>query len=103
MKNTFMPLIVVMSLAGCASTKNTGMIKESVLSEVKECQFIATVAGTSGWGALAASKGIQNAREEAKQNAFESGATHIVWQSINGGYSPSVSANAYNCKNKNNQ
>ncbi|MGY8835097.1 MAG: hypothetical protein ACKVH6_00090 [Enterobacterales bacterium] len=87
-------------VTGCASQKATGIIKESVLSEVAECQFVASVAGTSGWGGLAASSGIENAKEQAKQQAIDSGASHIVWHSINGGYSPSVSANAYKCEAK---
>lgn len=101
MKSKLLPTIAIILLAGCSSVKSIATIKETVLSEVAECQFVASVSGTSGWGGLAASKGIENAKEEAKQAAFNKGASHVVWQAISGGYSPSVSANAYNCKNKN--
>lgn len=89
--------ITCFCIAGCASPRATGIIKEATLPEVETCQFAAHVTGSSGWGGVAASTGIGNAKEEAKQQAIDSGATHIVWQAVNGGFSPSVSANAYKC------
>jgi len=97
-----LPVLIILVITGCASSKAIGTIKETSERNVGNCDYITNVSGTSGWGGLAASSGIENAKEQAKQQAIDSGATHIVWQSINGGYSPSVSANAYNCKNKNN-
>ncbi|ASM53652.1 hypothetical protein PNIG_a1502 [Pseudoalteromonas nigrifaciens] len=92
--------IISAAIAGCASQQAIGEIKETVLSEVTGCQFITNVTGTSGWGGLAATTGINNAKEQAKQQAIDLGGTHLVWHSINGGYAPSVSADAYKCKNK---
>ena len=98
MKKATITAILCFCLTGCASKGiGVGMIKESVLSEVEKCQFVKNVSGTRGRGGLAASVGIENAKEQAKGHAFSAGATHIVWQAINGGFSPSVSANAYNC------
>lgn len=84
-------------ISGCASPGIVGTIKEGTLSDVEGCQYIAHVTGTSGWGGVAASTGIANAKEEAKQQAIDSGATHIVWQDVSGGFSPNVSANSYKC------
>tara|TARA_E500000081_G_C5966885_1_gene276305 strand:+ start:239 stop:610 length:372 start_codon:yes stop_codon:yes gene_type:complete len=92
-----MATVICFAITGCASPKAIGTIKESVLTDVEKCQFVTNVSGTSGWGGVAASSGISNAKEEAKQQAIDSGATHIVWQAVNGGFSPSVSANAYKC------
>ncbi len=102
MNKNILPVLIILVITGCASPKAIGTIKETSERNVGNCDYITNVSGTSGWGGLAASSGIENAKEQAKQQAIDSGATHIVWQSINGGYSPSVSANAYNCKNKNN-
>lgn len=93
-----MTMAICFVITGCASPKATGTIKESVLTDVEKCQFVTNVSGTSGWGGVAASSGINNAKEEAKQQAIDSGATHIVWQTVSGGFSPSVSANAYKCE-----
>lgn len=97
-EKTAVTAVMCLIIAGCASPKAVGTIKESVLTEVENCQFVTNVTGTSGWGGVAASSGINNAKEEAKQQAIDSGATHIVWQAVNGGFSPSVSANAYKCE-----
>lgn len=90
--------IMLCTVASCASYKSTGTVIESAPGDVEDCKYISNVIGTSGWGGLASTTGINNAKEQAKQQAIELGATHMVWQSINGGYSPSVSANAYKCK-----
>ena len=94
MNKNILPVILIFTVTGCASSKAVGTIKEASAKNVEYCDYIANVSGTSGWGGLAASK------EQAKQKAIDSGATHIVWQNINGGYSPSVSANTYKCETK---
>lgn len=98
MNKNILPVIMLCTVAGCASYKSNGIIIESSPSEIEGCKYISNVIGTSGWGGLASTTGINNAKEQAKQQAVDLGATHIVWLSINGGYSPSVSANAYKCK-----
>lgn len=98
MKKTTFLALTCLAITGCASHKAVGTIKEVSANNVEHCDYIANVTGTSGWGGLAASSGIENAKEQAKQQAINSGATHIVWLNINGGYSPSVSANAYKCE-----
>jgi hypothetical protein len=64
---------------------------------VTSCKYVGEVQGSSGWGNLAASAGMENAKNEARENAAKLGATHIVWGNIAGGYSPYVSGKAYKC------
>ncbi len=64
---------------------------------VISCKYVGEVQGSSGWGNLAASAGMENAKNEARENAAKLGATHVVWNNIAGGYSPYVSAKAYKC------
>jgi hypothetical protein len=40
--------------------------------------FITNVTGASGWGGLAATAGINNAKEQAKQQAIDLGAAFSV-------------------------
>jgi hypothetical protein len=64
------------------------------------CKFVGQVQGSSGWGGLAASTGMENAKNEAREKAAQLGATHIVWQAISGNYTPYVTGHAYSCTNK---
>jgi hypothetical protein len=72
-------------------------VQEADASMVAACRFVGTVTGTSGWGGLAQSTGIKQAKKEALKHAAKLGATHLVWLSIAGGWAPSVSGNAYKC------
>ena len=64
---------------------------------VISCKYVGEVQGSSGWGNLAASAGMENVKNEARENGAKLGATHVVWNNIAGGYSPYVSAKAYKC------
>lgn len=79
-------------LSGPAST-----IQDANTAIVQKCKYLADVAGSSGWGNIAASTGIENAKNEAREKAAKLGATHIVWGTVQGGYSPFVSGQAYQC------
>jgi hypothetical protein len=95
-------LILLTSIiaSGCATTLSHPAIKiqEADAKMVEGCTYVGDVHGSSGWGNLAASTGIQNAKNEAIEKAAALGATHIVWTNISGGYSPFVSGRAYICK-----
>jgi hypothetical protein len=86
-------------LASCAVTPSKGaaQVRDADEKIIENCHFVADVEGTSGWGNLAASAGIANARNEAREKAAAAGATHIVWRSVTGAYSPTVSGRAYQC------
>lgn len=86
-------------LSGCATTLSSSAYRIIEADEmmVKDCNFVGQVHGTSGWGNLAASVGIQNAKNGALEKAAKSGATHVYWTDIRGGYAPYVNGRAYNC------
>lgn len=89
----------VLAAAGCATTLSTAAerVRVSDQADVSRCTFLGTVQGSSGFGNLAASTGMHNARVEAQNKAAKMGATNIVWKNIHGGYSPYAVANAYRC------
>jgi len=97
-------LIIAMFLfftfSGCATSPSASAVrvKDADMRMVSNCQFVGDVHGTSGWGNLAASTGIQNAKNEARENAAAMGSTHIIWTDTAGGYSPYVNGKAYKCK-----
>lgn len=94
---TFVLLIVVGTAACSAPSPQARLVADADSSMVQLCQFLGTVSGSSGWGNLAASAGMKNAQNEAREEAAALGANRVVWTSIAGGYSPFVSGNAYRC------
>jgi len=84
---------------GCAVSPSAtaSRVQEADAQMVASCRYVGEVQGSSGWGNLAASAGMENAKNEAREKAAKLNATHVVWNSIVGGYSPYVSAKAYRC------
>jgi hypothetical protein len=86
--------------AGCATTLSpaAARIRPADQFIVVGCTFVGDVIGSSGWGNLAASQGMQNAKNEGLEQAAAMGATHVVWVNIADGYSPYANGKAYKCK-----
>jgi len=95
----YVALLLSCLVAGCATTLSTSAqrVKIAEAPEVSRCKFISDVQGSSGWGNLAASIGIQNARNEAIEQAATAGATHVVWTSAWGFMGSSATGKAYRC------
>jgi hypothetical protein len=91
------PFLLITACASRPSAQARG-VRDADDRSVASCKFVRNVAGTSGWGNLAASTGIENAKIEARERAAKLGATHVVWNSVAGGYNPNVSGNAYKCE-----
>lgn len=92
-------LVFTMFASGCATAPSprASVVQDADQKLVANCQFAGSVSGTSGWGNMAASAGINNAKNQARDQAAQLNATHIVWLSVEGGYSPAVSGSAYIC------
>lgn len=99
-KLTFLGFLAASSLfAGCAVTPSVSAsrVQDADAQMVASCKYVGEVQGSSGWGGLAASAGMENAKSEARESATKLGATHILWNNISGGWGPSVSGKAYQC------
>lgn len=96
----FLSFGVILMVSGCATTLTSSAVRivDADMKMTENCQFIGDVHGSSGWGNLAASTGMENAKNEAKEKAAAMGATHIVWIGVAGGYSPYANGKAYLCK-----
>ena len=92
-------LLIALLASGCTTVPSVAAqrVKVADPAEVMACTLVADVQGSSGWGNLAASTGMQNAKNEALDQAAAAGATHIVWTNIAGGYSPFATGRAYRC------
>lgn len=95
---TLLPAVLLV-LVGCATTLSAKgrTIQETDPAHVSSCAPLGLVSGSSSQGNLLASAGMRNAQNEAIEKAADRGATHVVWQQIAAGYSPSASAMAYRC------
>ncbi len=99
----FLIFIIILALStfvSCATTLSSTAIKikEADIKIVESYKYLGEVHGSSGWGNVAASVGMQNAKNEALEKAAKLGATHVIWNNITGGYSPYVSGKAYYCE-----
>jgi uncharacterized protein YcfL len=93
-------LIALLLMTGCTTSLSARAVKvqDADMTIMERCKFVADVQGSSGWVNLAASAGMQNAKNEAREQAAEMGATHIIWTGVAGGYSPYATGKAYICK-----
>lgn len=87
-------------LAGCATTlsASAAKVQDADNKMIAYCKFVGNVQGSSGWGNVAATTGMQNSKNEAMEEAATLGATHIVWDNISGGRTPFASGRAYKCE-----
>ena len=92
-------MTLIALLAGCAATLSdrAAKVADTDHASVAGCGFVGQVQGSSGWGNLAASTGMEYARNEARKEAAKLGATDIVWKPVSVGHSPYVSGVAYDC------
>jgi len=73
-------VIATLIFVGVPMSNVNAKVKELLRSEVNDCQFLADVKGSSGYG-----KDVnwrQIAKEYALKKADSVGATHVVWTSI---------------------
>ena len=100
MKFILLAAALLVTTAGCATSLSSRAMKvqDADMTIMERCKFVGDVQGSSGWGNLAASAGMQNAKNEAREQASELGATHVIWTSVAGGYSPFATGKAYMCK-----
>jgi hypothetical protein len=92
--------VALLLMTGCATSlsANAMKVQDADMTMMERCKFVGDVQGSSGWGNLAASAGMQNAKNEAREMAAEMGATHVIWTGVAGGYSPFATGKAYMCK-----
>ena len=75
-----------------------GNVKPATPEQIKTCEYLDDIIGTSGWYGVFAAQGVENARAEIISKAVSIGATHIVWQSHTVVYgSTSAVGKAYRC------
>lgn len=87
-------------LAGCASSSpvvSSSGVRDADSAMVTPCTYLGEVQGSSGWGNLAAAKGMENAKKDVREDAAKLGATHVVWANVQGAYTASASGKAYRC------
>ena len=73
-------VVVIFMFTGCTTlSQSAARVMDADMKMTDNCQFLGDVYGSSGWGNIAASVGIENAKNEAREKAASMGATHIIW------------------------
>ncbi|MEO1087236.1 MAG: DUF4156 domain-containing protein, partial [Acidobacteriota bacterium] len=75
-------------------------IVEADENMVKDCQFLGTVVGKSGWGGLASGAASRGSMKSAKKKAAKLGATHIIlgdFKNSSGMAASTTQTRAYAC------
>ena len=93
-------LAFTIALGGCTTISEQGrMVRDASSDMVKSCQFVGFVHGSSAWAGMMSSTALESARAEARNEAAELGATHIVWkvQDSNAFTGQNASGDAYRC------
>jgi len=92
----------LLACSGCAVKMSpaAARIQEADSHFVREsnCKYVKEVHGVAGFTHFTLLQGIEDAKSEAREQAAEKGATHIVWTDIKAGEFPFVSGKAYLCK-----
>lgn len=90
--------LILLGQIGCAYCPNeqTKMIREDNIKYMKHCTLVGQVYGTSDFAYLA--MGVEMAKDRAKAQAAEIGATHVCWTEISSVGLPYAVGKAYFCK-----
>ena len=91
-------LAFLLTACSMASSKAGQQVKDADQATVSGCKYLGEVAGWSGWGGLASGVGMTNSQNSARNKAGAMGATHIVWNIVSAGYTPSANGKAYRCE-----
>lgn len=100
MRIFFLLAVLLCPALAVADDARESSVLELTAQQADGCRFITTVSAKSGWGGLAANKGIRNATKATLKKAANAGATHVVWVDVHGGFMPGVSARAYDCRSQ---
>lgn len=104
-------LLLLSSLLGCFAFEvmtpilaNEEQVQDADTATVAGCAFLGSVEGGSFWGGgLFAEQGRNSAKKDARGDAAKLGATHIIWDTIDGGgygRTGSASGRAYDCNKR---
>lgn len=99
-RSIFLLVATLLLTTGCTTSLSAraAKVQDADMTIIERCKFVGDVQGSSGWGNLAASAGMQNAKNEAREQAAEMGATHVIWTGVVGGLSPFATGKAYICR-----
>ena len=102
MKQVMLTFLAATVLASCASTPSNraANVKEADPGTVSRCQLLGTVIGSSLIGGVVVKTGGTNAMVDAREQAADMGATHIVFMAVDSGNQYSTgkaTARAYRC------
>jgi hypothetical protein len=97
LNRVFFIIMSSLLLFNCVARSAMAKPDEAMENEVRDCKFLTTVVGNSGYGKQIAWQ--PHAKADAIQRASKLGATHIVWRDFRdiGAFNGAVTARTYEC------
>jgi len=74
-------------------------ILDADADKVAHCTFVRDVEGRSVFGERLKNQAVSKAKEDARSQAAQAGATHIVWGKVSSTDITTVAGKAYRCPN----
>ena len=90
---------VVPFLAGVQTARAANQVQDADADKVAHCTFVKDVEGRSVFGERLKNPAVSKAKEDARSQASQAGATHIVWGKVSSTDITTVAGKAYRCPN----
>jgi len=100
MKTLSFALAAGLPLFACLPIAHAGNpVLDADAEKVAHCTFVKDVEGRSVFGERLKNPAVSKAKEDARSQAAQAGATHIVWGKISSTDITTVAGKAYRCPN----
>ncbi|HEY6986619.1 MAG TPA: hypothetical protein VH375_11095 [Rhodanobacteraceae bacterium] len=100
MKALSFALAAAVALLVCpGTTRAANQIQDAEADKVAQCTFVKDVEGRSVFGERLKNQAVAKAKEDARSQASQAGATHVVWGKISSTDITTVAGKAYRCPN----
>ena len=99
MKQVFVPICCILLSACSALSDKAALVHEADRELVKQqnCKFLGNVSITTSTQGQTFAAGIDTAKNLAREEAADMGASHIVWTDTERGFVTTVKGEAYDC------
>jgi len=98
MKMRTLEVLVTLSIFGCVGqTLAATTVADATEAEVANCTFVRDVNARAIWGERLKEQGTARAKDDARAQAANAGATHIVWGEIKSTDVTTATGKAYRC------
>ena len=98
MKALSFALAAALPLCACLPRADAAdPVQDADADKVARCTFVKDIEGRSVFGERLKTQAVAKAKEDARSQAAQAGATHVVWGKVSSTDITTVAAKAYRC------